>query len=116
MGSIGNIDTTWRLEHRPGNPIAYPDEVATVDKITNGEFFPKDILTNARDYFPDYGNFRGTEKLLNILKQAQNNPENASASLSWSVTSASSLDFFKTSRWASVMFLKTEKCGNRLKF
>lgn len=68
-------ENDYRLQHRPGNPIENPDEVATVDKITNGNYFPKDILIHARDYFPDYGNFKDTEKLISILKQAQNNPD-----------------------------------------
>ena len=65
----------YGLQHRPGNPIEYPDEVATGDKITSGDYFPKDILTHPRDYFPDYGNFKGTEKVLALYKKMQGNPE-----------------------------------------
>ena len=65
-------ENSWRLQHRPGNP---EDGAATVDKIANGDYFPKDILDHARDYFPDYGNYKGVEKLISILKRAQNNPE-----------------------------------------
>lgn len=70
-----NEDTSYRLQHRPGNPIENPDEVATIDKIANGNYFPKDILDNARDYFPDYDNFKGTAQTIAILKAAQKNPE-----------------------------------------
>lgn len=68
-------DTSYRLEHRPGNPFEYPDEVATVDKILSGDYFPDDMLDNARDYFPDYGNFKGTEKIISTLRAAQKNPD-----------------------------------------
>lgn len=69
-----NEDTSWRLTHRPGNPLKYPDEVATVDKITNGNYFPKDILQRPDEYLPDFEDFKDARKVLNILKQAQGNP------------------------------------------
>ena len=65
----------YGLTHRPGNLLEYSDEVASGDKIANGDYFPKDILTHPRDYFPDYGNFKGTEKLLALYKKMQGNPE-----------------------------------------
>lgn len=65
----------YGLTHRPGNPLEYPDEVATVDKILNGDYFPKDLLDNARDYFPDYGNFKGADQIIQTLRKAQNNPD-----------------------------------------
>lgn len=65
----------YGLIHRPGNPLENPDEVATGDKIANGDYFPKDILTHPDWYFPDYGNFKGTEKVLALYKKMQDNPE-----------------------------------------
>lgn len=65
----------YGLTHRPGNPLEYPDEVATVDKILNGQFFPDDILNHPDRYFADYGNFGGEAQLISTLKRAQNNPD-----------------------------------------
>lgn len=68
-------DTSYRITHRPSNPLEYPDEVATVDKIGDGNHFPKDILDNPDIYFPDYNNFGDGRRITSILKQAQNNPD-----------------------------------------
>lgn len=65
----------YACPHRPGNPLEYPDEVATIDKILCGDFFPKDLLQRPREYFPDYGNYPGTEETLSLLRKAQGNPE-----------------------------------------
>lgn len=69
--------TDYRISHRPGNPLEYPDEVATVDKITSGNFFPKDILEHPDWYLPDFGDFGISEakQLLALLKKAQKNPD-----------------------------------------
>lgn len=60
--------------HRPGNPLDYPDEVATVDKILSGDYFPKDILDKPACYFTDYKNDSETKKMLRDLKLSQKNP------------------------------------------
>ena len=64
----------YGLEHRPGNPLSDPEEVATIDKITGGGYFPDDILKNSRMYFPDAGN-PGADEVVQILQRAQGNPE-----------------------------------------
>lgn len=62
----------YRLQHRPGNPLKYPDEVATADKISSGEFFPKDFLVNTRDYLT-LDNHGGRESL-QVLRSIQGKP------------------------------------------
>ena len=66
---------SYMTPHRPGNPIEYPDEVATVDKILSGDFFPKDIIQRAQEYFPDYGDYPGKDEIKMLLAKAQGNPE-----------------------------------------
>lgn len=73
-GAESNL-SEYGLEHRPGNPLEYPDEVATVDKILNGEFLPDDMLDHPEWYFADYGDYGGEKQLINTLKKAQNNPD-----------------------------------------
>ncbi len=65
----------YSTRHRPGDPISYPDEVATVDKITAGDYFPDDILDHPRDYFADYGNYGDEKQIIATLKKAQKNPD-----------------------------------------
>lgn len=68
------MEKDYKMSHRPGNPIIYPEEVATIDKITSGDYFPKDILNNYDKYFV-LDNLEDEEQLINILKQSQNNPD-----------------------------------------
>ncbi len=69
------MNADYRIAHRPGDPLSYPEEVATVDRILSGNFFPKDLLDHASAYFPDYEDDPETRALLKVLKQAQNHPE-----------------------------------------
>lgn len=69
------MEFDYRISHRPGDPITYPEEVATVDKILSGDYFPKDILDNARAYFPDYQKDPETLAIIRLLKEAQNKPQ-----------------------------------------
>lgn len=68
-------DTSYRLTHRPGNPLKYPDEVATLDKIGSGKFFPKDFLDRPQEYLADYNDYGDSKYIISILKKAQNNPD-----------------------------------------
>lgn len=43
-GGSNSTINEYGLQHRPGNPLEYPDEVATADNLTSGEFFPGDFL------------------------------------------------------------------------
>ena len=61
--------------HRPGNPLEYPDEVPTIDKILSGNYFPGDILDQASCYFSDYRNDMETRNMISVLKSAQNDPD-----------------------------------------
>ncbi len=67
--------TDYRIAHRPGDPLTYPEEVATVDKILSGDYFPKDILDHAKAYFTDFVDDPETKTMLALLKAAQNHPE-----------------------------------------
>lgn len=68
-------NTDYMISHRPGNPLEYPDEVATVDKIMSGDYFPKDLLDHPDWYFADYGEYGDEKRLISLLKKAQKNPE-----------------------------------------
>lgn len=78
MGSTGNTRSNQTIEqygltHRPGNPLLYPDEVATADNLTGGEFFPSDFLTHP-DYYLDVSD-AGAKETIRILRQIQGNPD-----------------------------------------
>lgn len=65
-------DTSYWLQHRPGNPIDYPDEVATADKITSGDFFPSDFLDHPEWYLSMQD--AGADETVRILRRIQGNP------------------------------------------
>lgn len=67
-----NSDTGYQLQHRPGNPLKYPDEVATADKILSHGTFPDDVLSNHQWYADGYDS--STYKSVQILKSLQGKP------------------------------------------
>nr|DAV56292.1 MAG TPA: hypothetical protein [Caudoviricetes sp.] len=62
----------YMLQHRPGNPKRYPDEVATIDNLSSGRYFPRDFLANARDYLPMS---TGGAESLNVMRSVQGRPD-----------------------------------------
>ena len=75
INGSGSTIGEYGLAHRPGNPLEYPDEVATVDKILDGGLFPSDLLNHPNQYFADYGDYGEEAQLINTLRRAQNNPD-----------------------------------------
>lgn len=71
-GSSASIDE-YGLQHRPGNPLEYPDEVATADKLTSGEFFPKDFLRHP-DWYLSMDD-PGAWETVNTLRRVQGRPD-----------------------------------------
>lgn len=67
------VDTSYRLKHRPGNPIEYPEDVATADRILTSGIFPSDFLTHPEYYLP-LDNHGGRESL-NVLRSIQGKPD-----------------------------------------
>lgn len=65
----------YQMQHRPGNPLEYPEEIATLDKILSGDYFPDDILKSANKYFSDYNDYDNTKEMIDIMLRAQNNPD-----------------------------------------
>ena len=66
-------DTSYWLQHRPGNPLEDPEGVATADRITSGEFFPEDMLNHPDWYFSMEDD--GAWETVRILKRLQGNPD-----------------------------------------
>ena len=66
-------DTSYWLQHRPGNPLEYPDEVATADKISSGGLFPNDFLIHP-EYYLTMGD-EGARQTVNILRAIQGKPD-----------------------------------------
>lgn len=66
-------DLSYRLQHQPGNPLKYPDEVPTVDKITTHGSMPPDVLDHP-DWYAD-GYDPATAKSVAALKRLQGNPD-----------------------------------------
>ena len=66
--------------HRPGNPQKYPDEVATIDKLSSENFFPKGYVDEIERYIhltkeelPEAR--KEARKVANILKNLQGKPD-----------------------------------------
>ena len=64
----------YMITHQPTSPIDYPDEVATADKLTDGEFFPTDILDHPEKYFIDFNKYSDNRKMIANLKAVQGKP------------------------------------------
>lgn len=71
-GSNSSIEE-YGLMHRPGNPLEYPDEVATADNLTSGEFFPEDFLQHPDWYLAM--DDPGAMETVRILRSIQGNPD-----------------------------------------
>ena len=69
----GAVDTSYRLQHRPGNPLESPGEVATADRIASGEFFPEDMLDHPEWYFSMDDD--GAWETVRTLKAIQGSPD-----------------------------------------
>ena len=66
----------YQTGHRPSNPEEYPGEVATVDRIEEGIFFPPDILKKHREYFPPQEGMGNDAQLTaNSLALCQGDPD-----------------------------------------
>ncbi len=68
------MDDSYKMEHRPGNPLEFPNEVATLDKMLQGDYFPDDILDRPEAYYI-FNSYPTDKELINKLKAAQNNPD-----------------------------------------
>lgn len=66
------VDTSYRLQHHPGNPLEYPDEVATADRITTGEVLPSDFLDHPEWYLTMDDD--GAWETVRILRSIQGDP------------------------------------------
>lgn len=64
----------YMISHRDADPREYPNEVATIDVIANGNFFPKDILEHAASYFPDFKVPSG-RAVVSLLRLVQGAPD-----------------------------------------
>lgn len=71
-GSNSTIEE-YGLMHRPGNPLEYPDEVATIDNLTSGEFFPEDFLQHP-DWYLDVSDV-GARETVATLRRVQGDPD-----------------------------------------
>lgn len=71
------VDLSYRLAHRPGSPIEFPDEVATADKISSGDMFPSDFLDHVDWYVPlTYpGGDAAERETIKILNDIQGKPD-----------------------------------------
>lgn len=67
------VDTSYWLNHRPGNPIKYPDEVSTVDNIVSKGLFPDDVLSHP-EYYAD-GYTQEAQESIRILRSLQGRPD-----------------------------------------
>lgn len=66
-------DTSYFLQHRPGNPLEYPDEVATADKIMSSGIFPRDFLEHPEYYLTMSD--AGARETVRILRDVQGRPD-----------------------------------------
>lgn len=69
---LSSFDTSYRLDHRPGNPLEDPEGVATADKVGSGEFFPDDFLKHPEWYFSL--DEIGARESLDVLRSIQGRP------------------------------------------
>lgn len=70
---VVNGQETYWTQHRPGNPIKYPDEVATADRIASGDFFPSDFLDHP-EYYLTMGD-PGAMETVRVLRSIQGKPD-----------------------------------------
>ena len=84
MGGRGSTsasaDTSYWTEHRPGNPLEHPGEVATIDRLGSGEFFPSDYLEHPEWYLPEIigsvaRSEKGAQETIAVLRSVQGNPD-----------------------------------------
>lgn len=54
--------------------MEYPDEVATADKITTGDYFPSDFLDHP-DWYLNMDDERGAWETVRILRSVQGKPD-----------------------------------------
>ena len=68
------VDTSYWLQHRPGDPRGEDAYVPSIDRILASDVFPDDFLQHPEYYLPDTRSADGRETI-RILKSVQGNPD-----------------------------------------